>query len=216
MAIIRPKKRKWIESWGIPIAIPITGIIVTLIMGYFQISSIEKINLNDREMKMFELLSKDFLNINYNEEVWKTEGLVRLLGAMINSKSPEDARLQKLVRAVFEESITTTIGQFHRTETIRISAARVIASMYHLDKKFVIEKLIDEIKPEGYPGYFRINGAIVVTLAKIPDYWEGTKRQYERVDSLKYHKFLGEKNLTAEYKNGWLINEALKKWKQKN
>ena len=87
--------------------------------------------------------------------------------------------------------------------------------MYHIDPKFVIKKLIDEIKEDtSYPGYFRINGAVVVTLAKIPGYWEGTREQYERVKQLNNLPLLGEDSLTAAYKRGWLNGEALKKWKE--
>jgi hypothetical protein len=50
--------------------------------------------------------------------------------------------------------------------------------MYHIDKKYVIRELISAIKEDTvYPDYYRINGAVVVTLAKIPDYWEGTDEQ---------------------------------------
>ena len=165
---------------------------------------------------MIDTFSKDLLNIDYTKEVWETEGTVRLLGAVLKDTLSRKFKFnESFARAIFEESIITTIGQFHRTENIRISASRVIASMYHIDPKFVIKKLIDEIKEDtSYPGYFRINGAVVVTLAKIPGYWEGTREQYERVKQLNNLPLLGEDSLTAAYKRGWLNGEALKKWKE--
>ena len=206
-------KKESKKDWKLPLSIAFAGIIGSLIIGQFQICSTEKIALNERKMKMWELFSKDFLNVNYKEDVWKTEGSVRLLGAMLRDTTTlEDESLIKLARAVFEESIITSIGQFHRTEDIRISAARVVASMYHLDKKFVIRKLIEEIKPEGYPGYFRINGAVLIALAKIPDYWEGTINQKEKIQKLENDPFLGEDNmkLTKDYKSGWLKEAIIK------
>lgn len=207
------KKKK---NWVLPTVIAIIGIIAPVIIGLFQLYSAEKIALNERKMKMWEIFSQDLLNVDYKEEVWKTEGTVRLLGAMLSDTTTlEDESLIKLARAIFRESIITSIGQFHRTEDIRINAARVIASMYHIDKRYVINSLIATIKEDTtYPGYFRVNGGVVVAFAKIPDYWESTEQQKNKIEQLNTHRYLGEDTLTTDYKNGWLNGEALKKWKE--
>jgi|WetSurMetagenome_2_1015567.scaffolds.fasta_scaffold86000_2 hypothetical protein len=205
------------RDWTLPGVITLIGVIGSIIIGLFQMRNTKNIALNERKMKMWEIFSKeDFLHTEYKDStVWKSEGSVRLLGAMLSDTSIlENESERKLARAVFEQIIMTAIHQFHRTEDIRLAAARVVASMYFIDKKFVINRLIEEIRDTTYPGYNYINGGVVVTLARIPDYWEGSKQQYQKVEQLRNHKFLGDTNITKDYKNGWLNNEALKKWKE--
>ncbi|RJP72149.1 MAG: hypothetical protein C4539_03995 [Ignavibacteriales bacterium] len=215
-----PDKIEEKDQWTKPLKITAVSVIVTflgvicsIILGFCQLSQTNKIASNEREIKMIETF-KSLLNIDYKEEVWKYEGSIRMLGGILKSESKEDTSLKVFAKLVFCESVTTTIAQFHRTEDIRLNAARVIALMYHIDKKYIIKKLIDEIKPETYPAYYCVNGGVIVALARIPDYWEGTIEQYNKVKQLNSHQYLGEKDLTAAYKRGWLNGEALVKWKQ--
>jgi hypothetical protein len=203
----------WWKDFGTPLAIVIVGWMGSQIISDAQIESAEKTAQSEQQIKMWEIFSKDLLDPNYDKDVVEDDPIIKLFGSIL-AYSDSSSQNYRIARAMFEESVNTAINHFYRDEPIRIRAARSVAVLYYIDKKFIVKRLIDEIKPEEYIFSAEVNGTIVIAFKKVPGYWEGTKEQYEKVRMLKTFKYLGEKENTNAYKSD--LQDVLNSYKEFN
>lgn len=215
--MIAENKKRWnLKDWLLPFIITIIGIFGSIHIGGKQVESAEKIAQSEQQIKMWELLSRESFDPRIEQDtVWTYDPLIILLGSILRDSSNAETPIYKSARAIFEESINAAIQHFYRKEKFRTRASRYIGALYHIDKQYVVNRLIEELKPKDYIWSHSVNGAVLVALVKMPGYWEGTKQQYEKINELRSHKYLGwlDSSKTEYYRHNFL-EVALKNWKQ--
>lgn len=66
----------------------------------------------------------------------------------------------------------------------KLIASNRLVELYKESKEKVVPVLVDHILPEGDKWSYRVNLYIAFTLGRLRPFWEGTKEQVEKIQSL--------------------------------